>query len=241
MPPTPVLDSVYNGPLTPSPRAPLRPVARTRTGASGPAGVSGRWFARALVRRRTGLPADAVIEVAAEGDYRELNLPGPIAGLQRWRARLDVVLLPGELRIAGNGGIWRYPVASMLCATGPVSGPGRLRVDFVGGESLRIRLDETGTVLALLRHQIAEYDTALRAGDPAVLATPAWRSLPHLGESEVVLDTAVQLLNTLCARARGGSHPVGLVDVEDDPGHRSVVAALRARRLVCVGSQQNER
>jgi hypothetical protein len=129
----------------------------------------------------------------------------------------------------------------MLCATGPSSGAGRIRVDFVDGQALCIRLDDDGTLLARLRRQIREYDAALRSGGRGTVTPSTPQAAPDLAESEVVLDSAVQLLNVLSAGSRERKGTLSMVDIEDDAGHRSQVAALRARRLGYVGSLQTDR
>ena len=183
-----------------------------------------------MVRRRTGLPRDACVLVVARGSYEGLLLPGRVSAGTRWHARLDVVLLAGELRVAGNGGLWRYQVADMVLASADAA-TGALRVDFLEGEPLVFRVGDHGALLAALRRQIELYERALRTdGHLAV-----WLVRDHLTGAELeasvhALTPAIGLLHARRARplehVPAGGWASGPVDV----AHRATVDALRARR-----------
>jgi len=142
-----------------------------------------------MVRRRTGLPRDACVLVAARGRYEGLLLPGTVSAGTRWHARLDVVLLPGELRVAGNGGLWRYPVADMVLATSDPA-TGAVRVDFLEGEPLVVRVRDGGALLAGLGDQIEQYERALRSDGHLTM----WLVRDHLTGADLgVVDGAVDV------------------------------------------------
>ncbi len=115
-----------------------------------------------LIRRRTGLTRDATILTAVRGDFRGLRVPGPVSAGTRWHARLDVVLLPGELRVAGNGGIWRYRVADMVQVSADPDTPGAIRVEFLEGDPLVVTVRDGGALLGALKWQLEGYERALR-------------------------------------------------------------------------------
>ncbi len=186
-----------------------------------------------MVRRRTGLSRDASILVTARGDYRGLRVPGPVSAGTRWHARLDVVLLPGELRIAGNGGIWRYRVADMVqVAPDPVAA-GAIRVEFLHGDPLVVTVRDGGTLLAELRRQLEGYERALRAtGGTAALLTPDHVVDGRFTTPILTVTPAIDLLN---AQRRGDGGPAARVRADPssqagERARRARVEALRARR-----------
>jgi len=162
----------------------------------------------AMVRRRTGLDRGARVLRSARASARGLQLPGPVAAGTRWRGRLDVVLLPHELRVAGHGGIWRYPLAEIVFASDGGAGPGGLRVDFLMGPPLVADLDDRGALLRCLRFQVAAVERSLASSaDRAV-----WQARGRLvavtpGRSEDTLTTAIGLLLD-----RSGRRPAAVAD-----------------------------
>ena len=162
----------------------------------------------------------------------------------RWHARLDVVLLPGELRIAGNGGIWRYRVADMVqvsadpdASTDP-DGSGAIRVEFLRGDPLVVTVRDGGTLLGALQRQLEGYEWALRCdGVEAVRQVPE-----HVvdGRFTTPIHTVTPAIDLLNARRKGDDDPT-LPDRRADvreAARRSRVEILRARRrdLLSVGS-----
>jgi hypothetical protein len=180
-----------------------------------------------MVRRRTGLPRDACVLVAARGRYEGLLLPGTVSAGTRWHARLDVVLLPGELRVAGNGGLWRYPVADMVLATSDPA-TGAVRVDFLEGEPLVVRVRDGGALLAGLGDQIEQYERALRSDGHLTM----WLVRDHLTGAD--LEASVQALTPaiglLHARRAVPPEHVPTCGWATDSGHAAHRARVDARR-----------
>jgi hypothetical protein len=138
------------------------------------------------------VPADRTILAAAQGHYRGLRLPGSAWSRSRWHPRLDVLVTAGQLWVTGNGETRRYAVADMVLASFATSPQGAMRVDFLDGGSLWITLDDNGTVLETLRHEIWEYEKGLLFDrtdlDWALDVSPA-----QLAESEALLTAALDV------------------------------------------------
>jgi hypothetical protein len=191
-----------------------------------------------LIRRRTGLTRDASIVVAARGDFRGLRVPGPVSAGTRWHSRLDVVLLPGELRIAGNGGIWRYRVADMVQVSADPDTPGALRVEFLEGDPLVVTVPDGGALLDALKVQLEGYERALRtdSGEAARLV-PEHLVDGRFSSPVYTITPAIDLLNA----QRKGDADTETTRFEDpaprEEAHRARVEILRARRrdLLSVG------
>ena len=182
-----------------------------------------------MVRRRAGLPRDACVLTAGRGSYEGLLLPGRVSAGTRWHARLDVVLLPGELRVAGNGGLWRYRVADMVLASAD-DATGALRVEFLEGEPLVVRTGDPGPLVSGLRRQIGYHERALREGGHV----PVWLIRDRLPgaapeASAHVLTSAIGLLHARRVRFPEHLPVVGHGPIPWDAAHRAEVETLRAR------------
>jgi len=154
-----------------------------------------------MVRRRTGLSRDACILAAARCSHEGLRLPDPVSAGTRWHARFDVVLLPGELRVAGNGGLWRYQVSDMVLASPGLDTTGAVRVDFLEGDPLVVTVRHGRALLAALRGQIEQYERALRHDGHLTLGLVRdHRTDAGLAASVHVLTPAIGLLQACRAR-----------------------------------------
>jgi len=180
-----------------------------------------------MVRRRTGLPRDACVLAAARGSYQGLLLPGQVSAGTRWYPRLDVVLLSGELRVAGTGGLWRYRVADMLLASTD-DATGSLRIDFLDGEPLVVRVGDPGPLVAGLRRQIEQYERSLR--DDGHLTV--WLVRDHLagGVLEASVHALTPAIGLLHARRAVPPEHVPTCGWATDSGHAAHRARVDARR-----------
>jgi hypothetical protein len=153
-----------------------------------------------------------------------LQLPGQVSAGIRWRGRFDALLLPGELRVVGHGGVWRYPVADMVFVSDGGLGPSGLRVDFLVGSPLLVDVCDGGEIIEGLRRQLLEYERSL-SNDSHIAAWPATGRLVAIvpARSEPALNAAIGLLLHRTTRGRvtgdetapvGGAHTgfTGLVD-----------------------------
>ncbi len=189
-----------------------------------------------LVRRRTGLARDACVLVATRGHYRGLRLRGPVSAGTRWHARLDVVLLPGELRIAGNGGIWRYRVAEMVEVSADPETTGAVRVDVLDGNPLVVTVSDGGALLDGLSRQLDGYEQVLRTDpDEAVRSVrdhvvDSWFTSPV-----ATLTPAIDLLNARCIRQAVAGSSDRSVDTTREGAHHVRVEVLRGRRRDLLG------
>ena len=128
-----------------------------------------------------------------------------------WRARLDVVLLAGELRVAGNGGLWRYQVADMVLASaevatgalrrrlprgGAAGGPGRRPRPPGGRSAPPDRTVRTGAP------QRGAPDRVARPGPPVRRGTRGIRPRPDAGDRSAARPQGTAPRNT-CRRAVG--------------------------------------
>jgi hypothetical protein len=191
-----------------------------------------------LIRRRTGLTRDVTILIAVRGDFRGLRVPGPVSAGTRWHARLDVVLLPGELRVAGNGGIWRYRVPDMVQVSADPDTPGAIRVEFLEGDPLVVTVRDGGALLGALKWQLEGYERALRShrGEAARLVSE------HVvdGRFTTPVFTITPAIDLLNAQRKGDGGTVLTDQPAPEPrerAHRARVEILRARRrdLLSVG------
>lgn len=183
-----------------------------------------------MVRRRAGLPRDTRVLAAGRGSHEGLLLPGRVSGGTRWHARLDVVLLPGELRVAGNGGLWRYRVADMVLASAD-DATGALRVDFLEGEPLVVRVGDHGPLVSGLRHQIEHHERALRT-DGHLTVWLVRDQLTGTGHESSVhaLTSAIGLLHARQVRPPEHVPPGSWGPNPWDAAHRAHVESLRAGR-----------
>jgi len=109
-------------------------------------------------RRGSTIRSDRRTLASALGGYRGLQPPGPVRADERWHPRLEVLLTPGELWVSGNGETRCHPVADMVLASFSTNPQGALRVDFLSGGPLCVKLDDNGKVLETLRQEIWEYE-----------------------------------------------------------------------------------
>jgi hypothetical protein len=147
-------------------------------------------------RRSSTIPSDRRTLASALGEYRGLQLPGPVWADARWHPRLEVLVTPGELWVSGNGETRCYPVADMVLASFSTNPQGALRVDFLSGGPLCVKLDDNGKVLETLRQEIWEYE----------------KSFLVSGLDDDGLDVAPDLLDDADARLR--------IAVSQDGGQR---------------------
>jgi len=107
------------------------------------------------------------------------------------------VVTPGGFRVCGTGEARRYAVADMVLASFATSPPGTVRVDFLDGGPLCITLDDAGTVVEALRHEIWEYEKGLLLDGPGPDDTELdWAldvSPARLAEAEALLTSALEL------------------------------------------------
>ena len=186
---------------------------------------------RLLLKRRARLSRDTQIVASARVGYAGLQLPGPVSAGTRWRGRLDVVLVPGELQVAGHGGIWRYPVADMVLASESGLAVAGLRVDFLVGGPLVVALSDRGAVLSGLQRQILEYERSLQTDAPVA----AWEARGRLvsvvptGSAAALTSAIGLLLDRSTQRATDRTEPTA-TDGTDDVGLGQLVEHLRSRR-----------
>jgi hypothetical protein len=173
--------------------------------------------------------ADARVVVRAQGEYRGLHLPGPIAAYHPWHPRLDVVLLEDELRIAGSGLLARFPVSEMVLASYCSDPRGALRIDLLEGGHVCIRLRDQGQLMECLRHQIWEYEKSL-VDDASDIDWGLDVSPAQLAEAEVAMDAADARL-----RASGSSLP------EDRVARDLVIRSIELRREARVDALRRRR
>ena len=184
-----------------------------------------------MVRRRTGLSRNACVLAAARGHYEGLRLPGPVSAGTRWHARLAVVVLPGELRVAGSGGLWRYLVSDMVLASVAPDGAGAIRVDFLEGDPLVVTVRDGGALLAALRHQVEQYERAIRHDRP--LTARLVRDHLTGADLEVSVHALTPAIGLLYARRTRPPDSVpmgGWATNARETSHRAQVEALRAGR-----------
>lgn len=178
-----------------------------------------------LSRRGSTIPGDREVLAAAQGDYQGLQLPGPPWARSRWRWRLDVLVADGELWVTGNGETRRYPIEDMVMASFATNPQGALRVDFLDGDHLCVKLDDNGTVLETLRSQLWEYEKALLvtghdAGDgPEVLSD-------RLAQADALLQEATAMEGGQRERIEARD----LMRQSAELRRMALVDALRARR-----------
>jgi len=173
--------------------------------------------------------ADARVVARAQGEYRGLHLPGPIAAHHPWHPHLDVVLLEDDLRIAGSGLLARFPVSEMVLASYCSDPRGALRIDLLEGGHVCIRLRDQGQLMECLRHQIWEYEKSL-VGDASDIDWALDVSPAQLAEAEVAMDAADARL-----RASGSSLP------EDRVARDLVTRSIELRREARVDALRRRR
>ncbi len=201
-------------------------------------GDAGREFGEATDRRgrATGVPEDRAVLATAHGDYRSLLLPGTSWPRARWHQRPDVVVAvtPSEFWVSGDHGSRRYPIVDMVLASYGSSPRGALRIDFLEGDPLIVKLDDDGSVLEALRHQIWECEKQflLDGGDPA------WTlevSPTRLAEADALLITAMAEPGPPPGRRLTRSEREELLRRSEAIRREARVDALRRRRRHLLG------
>jgi len=173
--------------------------------------------------------ADDRVVARAQGDYRGLHLPGPVAAHHAWHSHLDVVLLEDELRIERSGQLVRFPMSEMVLASYCTDPRGAVRVDLLDGGHVCIRLRDQGQLMECLRHQIWEYEKSL-VGDVSDIDWALDVSPAQLAEAEVAMDAADARL-----RATGTSLP------EDRVAQDLVTRSIELRREARVDALRRRR
>jgi hypothetical protein len=145
-----------------------------------------------------------------------------------------VTVTPGEFWVSGAHGTLRYPIADMVLASYGSSPRGAVRIDFLDGEPLSVRLDDDGSVLEALRHQIwdCEKQFLLDGGDPAwtLEVSPA-----QLAEADALLTTALAEPGPPPGRRLTRSEREELLRRSEAIRREARVDALRRRRRHVLG------
>ena len=185
-------------------------------------------------RRRASVPTARGVLASAHGQVRGLRVPGPAWSARRRRARIEVAVAPGALWVSGTGGVRRFTVAEMVLASFAAGPPGTVRVDFLDGSPLCMTLDDDGTVLEAMRHEIWEFEKGLllvRATcdgtqlDWALDVSPA-----RLAEAEALLTTALDCPDDPVGTGPDGWVRADLIRRSDELRRDARVDALRRRR-----------
>lgn len=183
-----------------------------------------------------GVPPDRTILAASRGDFRSLRLPGSARAKVRWRPRMDVAVAvtPGEFWVTGHPGTLRFPVADMVLASYGSSPRGAVRVDFLEGEPLSVRLEDDGTVLEALRQEIWECEKQFLLDrsdlDWALDVSPA-----QLAEADALLITAMAEPGPSVGRRLSRSEREELLRRSESLRRAARVDALRRRRRRMLG------
>ena len=127
--------------------------------------------------------------------------------------------------MTGNGETRRYPIEEMVMASFATNPQGALRVDFLDGDPLCVKLDDNGTVLETLRSQLWEYEKALlvtgRGVDDGLDLLP-----DRLAEADALLQQATALGSSQRERFEARD----LMRQSAELRRMAMVDALRARR-----------
>lgn len=194
-----------------------------------------------LIRRRCALGKDAPVIASARCTDHGMQLPGQVSFGIRWRGRFDAVLLPGELRVVGHGGVWRYPIADMVFVSDGGLGQAGLRVDFLVGSPLVVDVRDGGEIIDGLRRQVLDYERSL-SGDVDVAAWPTSGRLVAIvpAGSEPALNAAIGLLlhRTTRGRVTGGD---AVPTVGAHTGFPGLVDDLRAHRRNLLADSESSR
>ncbi len=194
---------------------------------------SHRWSRGGVEQRTpgaaTGVPPDRVILASARGEYRGLRMPGTSWSKARWHPRLDVVVTTDELRVTGNDGTRVFRVADMVLASFSTSPQGALRVDFLEGPPLCIRLDDDGAVLEALRRRIWEYEKQFLL-DGTDLDWALDVSTTRLAEADALLTEAMAGTGDDTGRGLRRNERQDLMRRSADLRREARLDALRGRR-----------
>jgi len=182
---------------------------------------------------------------SAQGQVRGLRVPGPAWSGTRRHSRIDVVVAPGGLWVSGTGEVRRYAVADMVLASFADSPPGTVRVDFLDGTPLCVTLDDDGTVLEALRHEIWEFEKRLLLDRAACDGTELdWAldvSPARLAESEALLTSALDCSDDPLGTGPAGSARRDLIRRSAELRRDARVDALRRRRRRMLGGSPHGR
>jgi hypothetical protein len=182
---------------------------------------------------------------SAQGQVRGLRVPGPAWSGTRRHSRIDVVVAPGGLWVSGTGEVRRYAVADMVLASFADSPPGTVRVDFLDGTPLCVTLDDDGTVLEALRHEIWEFEKRLLLDRAACDGTELdWAldvSPARLAESEALLTSALDCPDDPLGTGPAGSARRDLIRRSAELRRDARVDALRRRRRRMLGGSPHGR
>ena len=196
-------------------------------------------------RRGRSIPTGRDVMASAQGQVRGLRVPGPAWSGTRRHSRIDVVVAPGGLWVTGTGEVRRYAVADMVLASFADSPPGTVRVDFLDGTPLCVTLDDDGTVLEALRHEIWEFEKRLLLDRAACDGTELdWAldvSPARLAESEALLTSALDCPDDPLGTGPAGSARRDLIRRSAELRRDARVDALRRRRRRMLGGSPHGR
>ena len=176
-----------------------------------------------------GAPGVRRILASANGDYRSLRLPGASWPRVRWRPRVAVTVTRGDLWVVGNHETLRYPVDDMVLASYGTDPRGAVRVDFLEGEPLIVRLDDDGSVLEALRHQIWECEKQVLL-DGSGLDWALDVSPVQLAQADALFTMAMTGTGGPVGRRLGRAEREALLQRSEILRREARVAALRRRR-----------
>ncbi len=123
------------------------------------------------LKRRMGIPAELVLRCWALAEYRGMQVPDPpLPGVRYTPPYL--ALTDGALWLTRAGATRRYPVEDIVMVATEHPATDRIRVDFMEGEPLLIRVNDGGRFASTVEAAIQEYDKRLQLDATSALGLP---------------------------------------------------------------------
>lgn len=167
------------------------------------------------------------------GNYLGLRLPGQPVRTYKAVAKLTAIATADSLWIQASGGIWHYPIASMVQAAYRSSPKGLICVDFLNGDPLFVMLRDDGKILDVLRRAIWEHEKSL-LGESSDREWNLDLSPALLAEAEEAINSAIQLRVKPDCTYRDRYEAARLMNEADDLRWSARIEALRRRRRLAV-------
>ncbi len=158
------------------------------------------------VRRRLGIPRDCLLIAWTQGDYRGMQVPGePMVPVRYWP---PVLALSAEwLWLSKAGAVRRFALEDVVLVSVATRPRGALRIDFMEGGPLVIRIDDE-YFRNRLNLEIQRRDERLQMAAPAALGLPELPAEP-LAEAAELRRRAEQL------QERAGDNLQVRIEAED--------------------------